>query len=187
VDDGERLLFERYRRDPVDGEGANGFVFGDVGQQIETALGEREAVGMDEVGLGTLARLRMIGEAGLALVQRRLERAGDERLLLRVVRTARRIGLGRDDARQLYEKAASLSPWNQTFLNNLAYQHFLAGEYKKADELYVRLLSLDSRYLLSYFMLSQAVLMQGDNQRAFRTLRLLDDVLPRLLVGAWDV
>jgi len=83
----------------------------------------------------------------------------------------------RAEALPLYEKAVTLSPWNQTFLNNLAYQHFLGANYEKADELYVLLLSLDSRYLLSYYMLGHSRLLRGQDEQAYRTFGLLDQLL----------
>ena len=59
---------------------------------------------MHQVGLGPLAGLRMVGEVRLAQMQRRFERARDELLLTRVVVPPHRVGLRRDDARQLIEE-----------------------------------------------------------------------------------
>lgn len=78
------------------------------------------------------------------------------------------------DALAMYEKAVSLSKWNQIFLNNLAYQYYLRGEYKKSENLYVRLLDLDGRFLLSYYMLANSQLMLGGASVAYRNLMLLD-------------
>jgi len=83
----------------------------------------------------------------------------------------------REDALAFYEKAVALSPWNQTFLNDLAYQHFLGRNYEKAEELYIRLLSLDSRFLLSYYILAHSQLLRDRDAQAYQSLRLLDQLL----------
>jgi|KBSMisStandDraft_5_1062788.scaffolds.fasta_scaffold148678_2 Flp pilus assembly protein TadD len=81
------------------------------------------------------------------------------------------------DALQMYEKAVSLSGWNQTFLNNLAYQYYLRANYSKAEELYLLLLGLDDRYFLSYCMLANTQLMLGSPRAAYRNLQRLDAML----------
>ena len=69
----ERLLFERHRRDPVNGERPDGLVFGDVRQQIQPALGKGQALRVDQVVLDPAARHRVVAHGRDAKVQRRLE------------------------------------------------------------------------------------------------------------------
>ena len=81
------------------------------------------------------------------------------------------------DALAMYEQAVTRSPWNQSYVNNLAYQYYLRGNYRQAEELYIRLLKLDPRFLLSYCMLSNSQLLLGDTNSAYYNLLLLDDRL----------
>jgi len=62
----------------------------------------------------------------------------------------------------MYEKALSLSGWNQTYLNNLGYQYYQRSDYDKAIEKYRLLLDLDYRYLLSYYTLSNSYRLNGE-------------------------
>lgn len=78
-----------------------------------------------------------------------------------------------EQALVMYQQASLISPWNQTFLNNLGYQYFLRQEYTTAESIYVRLLRLDSRYLLSYYMLAHAQLLMGYEVTARNNLSLL--------------
>ena len=59
---------------------------------------------MNQIGLGPIARFRVVGEVRLAKLQRRFERAGDELLLPRVVVAPHRIRLGGNHPRQLIEE-----------------------------------------------------------------------------------
>ncbi len=67
-----------------------------------------------------------------------------------------------EQAMKMYEKAASLSKWNQTWLNNLGYQYLQRGDYKNAIEKYDLLLKLDPRYILTYYTLSNAYRLSGN-------------------------
>lgn len=82
-----------------------------------------------------------------------------------------------DEAIAMYKKASDISPWNQTFLNNLAYQHYLRGEYYTAESLYLLLLRLDGRFLLSYYMLANTQLMLGDQTTAKKNLLNLEELI----------
>lgn len=93
----------------------------------------------------------------------------------------------------MYEIAESKSPWNQTFLNNAAYQYYLRHDYSKAEELYVRLLNLQHDFLLGYCMLANTQLMLGNAGLADRNLeplenRLRDDSIMKLErnQGTWE-
>jgi tetratricopeptide (TPR) repeat protein len=77
----------------------------------------------------------------------------------------------------MYEKAVSLSPWDQLFLNNLGYAHFRLGDYKKSENIYKLLLSLDGRFLLSYYMLANSQMRLGDFESASATLKALDGLI----------
>lgn len=80
-------------------------------------------------------------------------------------------------ALEMYEKAVQLSPWNQTFVNNLAYQRYLRGDYKEAELHYVFLLNLESRYLLSRCMLANTQLKMGAVSVAYSNLQPLNEYL----------
>jgi tetratricopeptide (TPR) repeat protein len=80
-------------------------------------------------------------------------------------------------ALEMYEKAVQLSPWNQIFLNNLAYQRYLRGNYKDAELHYVFLLDLESRYLLSRCMLANTQLKLGAVSLAYSNLQPLNEYL----------
>jgi tetratricopeptide (TPR) repeat protein len=77
----------------------------------------------------------------------------------------------------MYTAAIKISPWNQMFLNNAAYQYYLRRDYKQAEQLYVRLLNLQPDFLLSYSMLANAELMLGDAAQADRNLEPLESKL----------
>jgi tetratricopeptide (TPR) repeat protein len=83
----------------------------------------------------------------------------------------------RDTALQMYEKAVAISPWNQSFLNNAAYQHLLKRDYPTAEKLYVRVLNLQPDFLPSYCYLANAELMMGNAALADRNLEPLDERL----------
>jgi tetratricopeptide (TPR) repeat protein len=83
----------------------------------------------------------------------------------------------RQTALAMYEVAINLSPWNQTFLNNAAYQYYLNSNYSKAEELYVRLLNLQPDFLLSYSMLANTQLILGNAVLADSNLEPLDEKL----------
>ncbi|MGY3214024.1 tetratricopeptide repeat protein [Mucilaginibacter sp. HD30] len=61
-----------------------------------------------------------------------------------------------------YEKALSLSKYNQTYLNNLAYQYFQFGEYEKAIKNYETLIKIDKDDLLPYLTVSTSYLLAND-------------------------
>ena len=67
-----------------------------------------------------------------------------------------------DEALGLYEKALSLSRWNQSYLNNLGYQYLQRGDYDSAIEKFELLLKLDARYLLAYYALSNSHRLNGN-------------------------
>ena len=79
----------------------------------------------------------------------------------------------------ILEQARMRSEWNQNYLNNLGYQYLQQQDYARAIENYRLLLSLDGRYLLTYYTLANAYRLQGDDYRAdwyhTQLLRLLDD------------
>ena len=55
-----------------------------------------------------------------------------------------------DEAMRMYEQAIERSPWNQIFLNNLAYEHYLRADYRRAADRYRQLLNLDPRLYVGY-------------------------------------
>jgi tetratricopeptide (TPR) repeat protein len=71
------------------------------------------------------------------------------------------------------QSAHTISPWNQGFLNNLAYQQYLRGDYWQADTSYRALLKLNDRYLLSAYMLANTELMMHEAANAHTILRIL--------------
>ena len=77
------------------------------------------------------------------------------------------------NAFEMYERAHSISPWNQVFLNNLGYQRYLRGDYAEADSIYRRLLLLNDKYLLSAYMLANTDLMMGQPGVAYQILQIL--------------
>lgn len=81
------------------------------------------------------------------------------------------------DAAEMYTQASLRSEWNQTFLNNLAYQQYRLGNYEKALDYYIRLLRLDGRYLLSYYMLAKIQMQLGAMEAAYNNLLILEDLL----------
>lgn len=66
------------------------------------------------------------------------------------------------DALTYYQYAYDQSPYNQTYLNNLAYQQLQQGDYIPAIANYKELLKLDKNDLLIYITLSHALLYHGD-------------------------
>ncbi|MBN2427168.1 MAG: hypothetical protein JXK94_02405 [Deltaproteobacteria bacterium] len=84
-----------------------------------------------------------------------------------------------DEALEMYEKALSLSEWNQHYLNNVAYKYLQKKQYKQAIEKYYLLLSLDQRYLLAYYTIANAYRLSNDFYSAQwyqkRLLALMDD------------
>jgi tetratricopeptide (TPR) repeat protein len=77
----------------------------------------------------------------------------------------------------MYDKAVSLSKWNQTFLNNLAYQHFILGNYEEAQNIYNKLLRLHPYYLLSYYILAKTKFRLSEFETAYANLQFLNDLL----------
>jgi tetratricopeptide (TPR) repeat protein len=97
-----------------------------------------------------------------------------------------------DEALEMYEKALSLSEWNQHYLNNVAYKYLQKKQYKQAIEKYYLLLNLDQRYLLAYYTISNAYRLKNDFYSAKwyqnRLLALMDDEATTSLkrnIGAW--
>lgn len=82
-----------------------------------------------------------------------------------------------DSALLYYEKAVRFSRWNQSYLNNLAYQYFLRNQNNDAIEIYLLLLKLDYRFLLSYFTLTCAQRKVGDLSNALHNQKLLFDYI----------
>ena len=73
-----------------------------------------------------------------------------------------------DNALKMYEKAWSLSKEDQTYLNNLAYQYYQRKQYEEAIEKYEIVLKLDTRYLLTYYTISNAYRLTGNLKDALR-------------------
>ncbi len=61
-----------------------------------------------------------------------------------------------DAALPYYEKAVQLSPWNQPYLSNLAYQYLAKGDAERTIQTDRRLLHLNNQYLLAYYSSSIA-------------------------------
>jgi tetratricopeptide (TPR) repeat protein len=84
-----------------------------------------------------------------------------------------------EEAIRMYGKALSLSKWNQVYINNLGYQYIQRKNYNSAIEKYDLLLRLNSRYLLSYYTISNAYRIEGylDNASWYqeRLIQLLND------------
>ncbi len=84
-----------------------------------------------------------------------------------------------DEALMMYEKALSLSKWNQLFLDNLGYQYYLRKEYNKAIEKYELLLRLNEHFLSAYYIISNAYRVTGNIEQARldqeKLIKLLDD------------
>jgi hypothetical protein len=74
----ERLLLERGRGDAVDGERAHVLVVGHVGEQVEAALGEGEAIRMNHVILHARARHRVVPHRRDAEVKRGFKEASHD-------------------------------------------------------------------------------------------------------------
>ncbi len=85
-----------------------------------------------------------------------------------------------DDALEMYEKALSLSKWNQVFLENLGRQYYMRKEYPKAIEKYELLLRLNGYFLSAYYTSSNAYRLTGNLEQA----RLDQEILIRLLDDA---
>lgn len=62
------------------------------------------------------------------------------------------------EALEYYQIAYELSPLNETYLNNLAYQFLQAGEYQLAIEKYKELIKFNQNDLLPYITISHAFL-----------------------------
>jgi tetratricopeptide (TPR) repeat protein len=71
-----------------------------------------------------------------------------------------------EQALAYYQQAEGLSPNTQAFVNNVAYQLFRLGRYDEAIAKYRQLLDNDDRFLLSYYILAQALRIQGDLESA---------------------
>jgi tetratricopeptide (TPR) repeat protein len=84
-----------------------------------------------------------------------------------------------DEALKMYEKALSLSRWNQVFLDNLGDQYYLRKEYQKAIEEYELLLRLNPRCLIAYYTISNAYRLTGNLEQARldqeRLIELMED------------
>ncbi|MGH6826968.1 tetratricopeptide repeat protein [Methyloceanibacter sp.] len=80
-------------------------------------------------------------------------------------------------ALKMFENAVSLSPWNQVFLSNLAYEHFLLEQYQEAERLYLQLLNLNPRFMESYYMLARTQFRLGDFEAAYTNLQSLSSLL----------
>jgi|GEM_PF-1977175 len=70
------------------------------------------------------------------------------------------------EALSYYQNAFDQSPFNQTYLNNLAYQQLQQGDYRRAIVNYETLLKYDRNDLLIYITLSHALLYNGDYQQS---------------------
>jgi tetratricopeptide (TPR) repeat protein len=66
------------------------------------------------------------------------------------------------DALTFYQYAYDQSPYNQTYLNNLAYQQLQQGDYVPAIANYKEVLKLDKNDLLIYITLSHSLLYNGN-------------------------
>ena len=95
LDRRERLLEQRQFRNAVDRERPHLGVLGHVREQVQRALGVGQPVRVHEVGLGAIARLRVVGDLRLALMERRLERARLDARPPRAVGDGLRLRLGR--------------------------------------------------------------------------------------------
>ena len=93
LDRREAFLEQRHVLDPLDRERPDLAVLGHVGEQVQPALRVGQAVRMHEIGLGPVARLRMVDQGRLAEVERRLEQAR-RRFAAGADRRACRIGSG---------------------------------------------------------------------------------------------
>ena len=90
-----------------------------------------------------------------------------------------------DEALRMYEQAVKRSPWNQKYLNNLAYLYYETKQYPKAVETYEKILQLDDKFLLSYHELANVYRLMGRLDDTIRyqedLIALLDDqVIPTL-------
>lgn len=95
-------------------------------------------------------------------------------------------------ALEMYEKAWSLSQWNQHYLNNISYQYLRMKEYDKAIDKYTLLLNLQGNYLLTHYTISNAYRLVGDLRQAHwfqsRLVGLLNDnkvTSTKENVGGW--
>src|SRR5262249_52941855 len=104
--DWREVLFQK--RDilqTLDRERADLLVLGDVREQIQAAQRIREPIRVHEGCLGAVARLRVVGDSGLTVIEGCVDRAGGNLLLAWVVHAPpQRIWFARDDARQLIEE-----------------------------------------------------------------------------------
>ncbi len=71
-----------------------------------------------------------------------------------------------DEALIMYEKALSLSKWNQLFLDNLGHLYYLRKEYNKSIEKYELLLRLNENYLPAYYTISNTYRLAGNMEQA---------------------
>ncbi|HLB71309.1 MAG TPA: tetratricopeptide repeat protein [Candidatus Methanoperedens sp.] len=71
-----------------------------------------------------------------------------------------------DEALIMYEKALSLSKWNQLFLDNLGHLYYLRNEYNKSIEKYELLLRLNENYLPAYYTISNTYRLTGNMEQA---------------------
>lgn len=71
-----------------------------------------------------------------------------------------------DEALEMYEKALSISPWNQNYLNDVADEYYEKKEYQKAIDSYDLLLKLNNKYLVSYYPISNSYRLTGDLESA---------------------
>lgn len=76
----------------------------------------------------------------------------------------------RPRAAEAYERALALDPENRVALNNLALLRLQAGEYARAESLYVRLISIDSLRPTSWMSLASTQVSRGRMAEARRTL-----------------
>jgi len=71
-----------------------------------------------------------------------------------------------DEALIMYEKALSLSKWNQLFLDNLGHIYYLKKEYNKSIEKYELILRLNENYLQTYYTISNSYRLTGNMEQA---------------------
>jgi tetratricopeptide (TPR) repeat protein len=89
-----------------------------------------------------------------------------------------------DDAITMYEKALSLSKWNQPFLDNLGYHYCQRKEYQKAIQQYELLLRLNPRFLPAYYTISNAYRLTGNLEQARWDQKILVNLLDNKNVTA---
>ena len=67
-----------------------------------------------------------------------------------------------DSAILMYQKALSLSEWNQSYLGNLAYQYYKKGDFEQAINKHYKSMQLNNKYVLNIFGLSSAYRASGN-------------------------